>query len=118
MVKSSSGGKANAPNERLFHNLAIVKAPKDSEHKVTKPVWQILVDERTGMKFTGFYDKKSSIVEPTCQRLAYLETMAGRPVQYLRQDNAGENKKLAARLKSSDWKRETVMEYTANATPQ
>ena len=39
MVKSSSGGKAKAPNECLFHDLAIVKAPKDSEHKVTQPVW-------------------------------------------------------------------------------
>ena len=36
----------------------------------------------------------------------------------MRQDNAGENKKLAARLKSLDWKRETVMEYTVKATPQ
>ena len=34
----------------LCRDLATVKVPKDSEYKVTKPVWQILVDERAGMK--------------------------------------------------------------------
>ena len=76
------------------------------------------MDKRTGMKFTGFYDRKSSILDKICERLVQLETMAGKPVQFLRQNNAGENKKLAARLKSLDWKRETLMKYTAKATPQ
>ena len=41
--------KATLPNERLYHDLTTVKAPSDVEKKVNKPVWQIIVDEATGM---------------------------------------------------------------------
>jgi hypothetical protein len=33
-------------------------------------------------------------------------------------DNAGENKKLIERLRSSDWKMNPVVEYTPRDTPQ
>ena len=82
MIKSSSGTKAKAPNERLRRNLATVTAPNDSDNKISTTVWQILVDKITGIKFTGFYDKKSSIADKMCERLVQLETMAGKPVQY------------------------------------
>jgi hypothetical protein len=36
----------------------------------------------------------------------------------MRQDNAGENKKLERRLHSADWKLPVKMEYTAANTPQ
>jgi hypothetical protein len=36
----------------------------------------------------------------------------------MRQDNAGENKKLEKRLQSADWKLQVKMEYTAADTPQ
>jgi hypothetical protein len=36
----------------------------------------------------------------------------------MRQDNAGENKKLEKRLHSADWKLPVKMEYTAANTPQ
>jgi hypothetical protein len=36
----------------------------------------------------------------------------------MRQDNAGENRKLEKRLQSADWKLPVKMEYTAANTPQ
>ncbi len=33
-------------------------------------------------------------------------------------DNAGENQALERRMKSSDWKLDVEIEYTARATPQ
>ena len=36
------------PNKRIYHNLATVKAPSDVAEKVSKPVWQLFVDEARG----------------------------------------------------------------------
>ena len=41
--------------ERLYHELAAVQAPADVVEKVSKPNWQIIVDEATGMKFSSFH---------------------------------------------------------------
>jgi hypothetical protein len=42
----------------------------------------------------------------------------GYTVLFIRQDNAGGNKKLEKRLQSADWKLQVKMEYTAANTPQ
>ena len=42
----------------------------------------------------------------------------GIPVKILRMDNAGENRKLVARLKSKDWKHPVIIKWTARDTPQ
>jgi hypothetical protein len=42
----------------------------------------------------------------------------GHPVLIMRQDNAGENKKLEQQLHSADWKLQVKMEYRAADTPQ
>ena len=70
---------------------------------VTKPNWRIIVDERTGMKFSDFFDKKSGMVEPTCE-MWYKWKTAGLGVNACRLDNAGENKLLQQRSESADWK--------------
>ena len=46
------------PNERVYHNLATVKAPIDVTEKVSKPVWQLFVNEATGLKFLTFHKAK------------------------------------------------------------
>jgi hypothetical protein len=46
------------------------------------------------------------------------QTARGYPVLFIRQDNAGENKKLEKRLHSADWKLTMKMEYKAANTPQ
>ena len=57
------------------------------------------------------------MVEPTCVKMSKLADIAG-DITYLRQDNAGENLKLAKRVGYADWKMKTKVEYTARGTPQ
>ena len=69
MPKKTKGKKASRPNERLFQDLATVKAPKSLNVTVTRPHWQLLVDERTNMKFSSHHETKSGMVEewfPSC----------------------------------------------------
>ena len=106
------------PNERLLQDVATVKARSGVEARVSKPQWQNIVDELTGVIFPAFFKSKDEIVEATCEKMVKLEKAAGKPILYLRQDNAGENKALERRMASSHWKRTTKVEYTARSTPQ
>jgi hypothetical protein len=104
------------PNERIYLDLSrLIRA---GDKTIYKPNWRLIVDERTGMKFTDFFTNKSKMVEPTCELLHKWKGQ-GRPVKYIRCDNAGENKKLEQRLNSNDWKMGNIrFEYTARDTPQ
>jgi hypothetical protein len=51
-------------------------------------------------------------------RQIQAQTASGHPVLIMRQDNAGENKKLEKRLQSAEWKLPVKMEFTAAYTPQ
>jgi hypothetical protein len=97
-------------------DIATIKEIKDGP-KVSKKNWRIMVDERTGLKFSDFYDTKDGMVEPTCENLSKW-MKAGKPVKFLRLDDAGENKKLQKRVQSKDWKLDIEFEYTARNTPQ
>ena len=101
VLKRMSRKKASRPNERLFQDLATVKVPEALNITVTRPYWQMIVDERTNMKFLSHHETKDGMVEPTCVKLSKLADIAGKVV-YLRQDNAGENVKLAKRMGSAD----------------
>jgi hypothetical protein len=61
--------------------------------------------------------QKNEYIESMCQ-LIQAQTARGCPVMIMRQDNAGENKKLEKRLQSTDWKLQVKIEYTAANTPQ
>ena len=52
-----------------------------------------MVDEKTQLKFSDFYEKKNDMVEPTCEKLSKWKN-AKVEVNYMRLDNAGENKLL------------------------
>ena len=51
--KSSEHVKATRDANRLFLDIAIIKKINGMPN-VTKPNWRIMVDERTGLKFTDF----------------------------------------------------------------
>ena len=57
------------------------------------------------------------MVEQTYAKLSKLADIAG-DIVHLRQDNAGENLKLAKRMGSAEWKMKTKVEFTARGTPQ
>jgi hypothetical protein len=75
------------------------------------------VDERTQLKFSGFYKQKDDMIEPTCE-LFHKWKQTGKDLSIVRLDNAGENKKLQKRCDSKDWKLNLKFEFTARDTPQ
>ena len=104
-------------NERVHLDISSVKNPQDIDVNVTKPHWMMVVDERTGMKWSEFHETKNGMVEPTCEKW-YRWQQSGMPVKIVRCDNGGENKKLEKRSNSAMWKLDITFEYTARDTPQ
>jgi hypothetical protein len=90
----------NKNEARIFLDLATVKSPKDGP-RMTKPNWRIMVDERTNTKFSGFFDTKNGMTEPTCERLQRWKD-SGKEVRFIRLDNAGENILLQQGCESAD----------------
>ena len=111
----SDGHKAVVPNGRWFHDQSTIKPPDNISG--TRRVWDMSVDEFTGCKFTEFYKTKNEYIETYCEALHRWKDR-GKPVQIIRQDNAGENKALQSRVQSVDWKMTIAFEYTAPFTPQ
>ena len=86
--------KSTIRSERLYHDLATVEAPVDVSEKVSKPVWQFIVDKVTGMKFFTFHKIKDVILNDISAQLKTMERIPGREIQVWCQDDAGENKVL------------------------
>jgi hypothetical protein len=93
--KISMGEKATVINGRWFHDISTLKVHKGE--KGSSKSWDLTVDELTGIPFTGIYNKKNEFVERMCQHIQ-AQTARGYPVLIMRQDDAGENKKLEMRL--------------------
>ena len=81
----------------------MVKAPESLDLTVTYLVWHLIMDEATGTKISGFYKAKNAMIEPLCKHIHSMKEK-GQPVLKLRQENAGENKKMVKQLKRKDWK--------------
>jgi hypothetical protein len=77
-----------------------VRKTKDGP-KVTNGNWRLMVDETTGLKFSQFYDKQSDMVEPTCEHFNRW-AQHGKPVKFVRLDNAGENKSMQSGTQTND----------------
>ncbi len=92
--KISTGEKATVINGWWFHDSSTLKVHKGE--KGSSKIWDLTVDELTGIPFSGIYNKKKEFGESMCQRIQ-AQTARGYPVQIMRQDNAGENKALERR---------------------
>ena len=84
---------------------------------VSNGVWNVKVDERTGMKFWSFHQTKDGIAEPSLEKFNKWK-QNGVSVLCIRWNGAGENKKMKAQSESADWKMNMTWELTARNTPQ
>ena len=107
--------KATKDSAHVYLDISTVKDPDGDS--LSKSNWRIIVDERTGIKFIDFFERKIDMVEPTCQALHRWKT-EGSPIKYICLDNAGENKKLQERAEGAQWKLGLIWEFTARDTPQ
>ena len=118
--KVSTRPKSTRPGEMLYLDISTIVPPQSirNEVKVKRNNWRLIVDAATNLSFSGFFDTKDGMVEPTCELLDKWQK-AGMDIKVIRCDNASENKALEARMNSSDWKLSNIkMEYTARDTPQ
>eukprot|EP00957_Ditylum_brightwellii_P193923 14768399-Ditylum_brightwellii.AAC.1 len=76
-----------------------------------------MVEERTGMKWTTFFQTKNGMIKPTCIKLNKWK-QGGKTFKYIRLDNANKNTVLEKRCDSAVWKLGIEFEYTARDTPQ
>ena len=89
-----------------------VSAIKNSLNPKQKKHWRIVVLGGVNLKFSDFHAMKNAMVEPTCEHLHQWK-QAGRGIEIIRCDNAGENKKLQERAGSADWKLDLEFKYMA-----
>ena len=91
--KAPNNKKAENPGDRIYLDIATIKKPKGNVKVNPRRNWCIMVDKKTQIKFSEFYEKKNDMVEPTCKKLRSGKN-ADLGVNYMRLDNAGENKLL------------------------
>ncbi len=65
--KISIGEKATLMNGRWFHDNSTLTVHKCK--KGTTKIWDLTVDELTGLPWTGIYNKKNEFIESICQRI-------------------------------------------------
>jgi hypothetical protein len=102
---------------RIYLDIATIKKTKKGP-KVYKGNWRIMVDERTQLNISDFFDTKNGMVEETCEQLHHRWKESGRGAAIIRLDNAGDNILLQQRSQSADWKLNVNFEFTARNTPQ
>jgi hypothetical protein len=105
--------KSQVPMERLFVDIYSF----NTSSLGGKYHWLLIVDEYTGMKWSMFLQFKSDLADAM---LAFLDERwdEGMHVQCIRMDNAGENTKLAERMRSNERYMGITVEYTSPHTPQ
>jgi hypothetical protein len=86
-------------DQRIYLDIATIRKTKKGL-KDSKGNWQLMVHERTGLKFSDFFDKKSHMVEPPCEHFNRWKTH-GKGMKSIHLDNAGENKLLEQLLSTS-----------------
>ena len=68
-ARDENTSNAKESNERVYLDISTIKVPQNIKAKVSLPVWQIIVDEYSGMKISNFFKTKDGMVEPTCVML-------------------------------------------------
>lgn len=74
------------------------------------------MNEPSKYKVSHFFTTKDGMVKPACELLNKWK-QEGKPVKCIMMDNAGENKLLAKKLKSMDWKLNLTIAFPARDTP-
>jgi len=114
--KETEADKNIEVGSRMYLDIATVKQ-REGMPKPTKPNWRMIVDGRTGLKFSDFYETKNGMIEPTCEQFLNWKNN-GIKLDKIRLDNAGENKKLKEVSNGKNWKLDLDYEFTARDTPQ
>ena len=115
-VAKKTKTQASNPGERIFIDTSSV-----SEHTSLGGArfWLAVVDDATGKLWSFLIKKKEDVPREIITLVTRLNDK-GRPVKYIRLDDAGENKKLEAlcRYSNKDHLRTITFEFTSRDSPQ
>jgi hypothetical protein len=89
-----------------------MKVPEGLDVTINKPNWHIMFHQLSGFKQSNFFVTKNEIIDYMYQ-IMHSEAEQGYSIQFLHQDNAGENVKLVKIAKGKDWTFDFAVEYTA-----
>ena len=112
-IPKENKDKSTIPAERIYVDLSTIKSTSAGGKKN----WLLIVDEATDMKWSMFLKKKSDLANEMLQFIQEL-SMQGKQVQYIRMDNAGENKKFQELAKTNEYACKIHFEFTSPGTPQ
>jgi hypothetical protein len=59
-------------NGRCFHDISTLKVHKGD--KGSNKIWDLTVDELTGIPFTGIYNKKNEFIESMCKQFEHRQS--------------------------------------------
>jgi len=101
--EESVGEKAVKFNGRVYHDIATVKESEEDKSLGRKMVWHITAEDTVNFKRSKFFVAKSDMPKDMCEFMQQEKTR-GHLISIIRQDNAGENKKLVTLAHSKEWK--------------
>jgi hypothetical protein len=115
--QESEGTKASKFNGRVYHDIATVKEGIKDKKPGRKTVWHITAEETVNFKQSTLFVYKSDMPKDRC---AFMQQEKARrhPIEIIRQDNVGKNKRLVTLAQLKDWKLEVIFGNTARKTPQ
>ena len=111
-LNKESENQSKVPGERLMIDISSVKT--QNSKRIGK-YWLLVVDEATSMKWSFFLKSKDAQVQLLTGFIKNLQEQ-GKPVKYIRCDNAGENLSLQQSLDNEGMN--IKFEFTARETPQ
>ncbi len=97
--QESEGTRANKFNGQVYHDIAMVKEDREDKKSGRKTVWHITAEETVNFKRSRFFVYKSEMTKDMCAFMQQEKTR-GHLIEIIRQDNAGENKKLVTLAQS------------------
>ncbi len=71
MPKISTGDKTTVINGRWFHDSSTLILHKDEEG--SSKIWDLTIDELTGIPFTGIYNKKTGLLRACVNAFRYRQ---------------------------------------------
>jgi transposase InsO family protein len=110
-IPKSNENHSEVPGERIYTDISSVRTVS----KGGRRYWALFVDDASDMPWSAFLHFKSDFPEQGLKLMKHLKEI-GKPVRYIRCDNAGENKKFKELCEKEGLG--IKFEFTAPGTPQ
>ena len=83
IAKTSEHQRSNEVNGWIYLDISTIKKPKNdnSIKRINQANWRLMIDEKTQLKFTDFYQTKNGMIEPPTCAIFQKWKDSGKPVK-------------------------------------